>query len=116
MFPTLEDGVVGMRDEVLEMGLLIRRRRNLVLPTVTCDKSHIMCDMSGSCLRMPAPEAPSQLSPWRSKVSARRTLIVLTPNRVVTQSCELDNISCAWAFLNAATAVLTHGDKIPEPE
>ena len=44
MFPTLEDGVVGMRDEVLEMGLLIRRRRNLVLPTVTCDKSHIVCD------------------------------------------------------------------------
>ena len=44
MFPTLEDGVVGMRDEVLEMGLLIRRRRNLVLPTVTCDKSHTMCD------------------------------------------------------------------------
>ena len=40
----LEDGVVGMRDEVLEMGLLIRRRRNLVLPTVTCDKSHIVCD------------------------------------------------------------------------
>ena len=45
MFPTLEDGVVGMRDEVLEMGLLIRRRRNLVLPTVTCDKSHIVCDI-----------------------------------------------------------------------
>ena len=44
MFPTLEDGIVGMRDEVLEMGLLIRRRRNLVLPTVTCDKSHIVCD------------------------------------------------------------------------
>ena len=44
MFPTLEDGVVGMRDEVLEMGLLIRRRRNLMLPTVTCDQSHIMCD------------------------------------------------------------------------
>ena len=42
MFPTLEDGVVGMRDEVLEMGLLIRRRRNLVLPTVTCDKSQIV--------------------------------------------------------------------------
>ena len=46
MFPTLEDGVVGMRDEVLEMGLLIRRRRNLVLPTVTCDKLHIVCDRS----------------------------------------------------------------------
>ena len=46
MFPTLEDGVVGMRDKVLEMGLLIRRRRNLVLPTVTCDKSHIVCDKS----------------------------------------------------------------------
>ena len=39
---------MGMRDEVLEMGLLIRRRRNLVLPTVTCDKSHIVCDTLSS--------------------------------------------------------------------
>ena len=42
--PMLEDEIVGICDEVLEMGLLIRRRRNLVLPTVTCDKSHIVCD------------------------------------------------------------------------
>ena len=57
MFPTLEDGVVGMRDEVLEMGLLIRRRRNLVLPTVTCDKSHIVCDRRRQAV-VKAPRIP----------------------------------------------------------
>ena len=45
--PMLEDEIVGICDEVLEMGLLIRRRQNLVLPTVTCDKSDIACDTLG---------------------------------------------------------------------
>ena len=70
MFPTLEDGVVGMRDEVLEMGLLIRRRRNLVLPTVTCDKSHIVCDKILFCF-VPDGEVHQPDAPRRGEATGK---------------------------------------------
>ena len=77
----LEDEIVGICDEVLEMGLLIRRRQNLVLPTVTCDKSHIVCDMSAE--QCPTQNGGRLLKPHPPRVLCKQGRHVQTGHTMV---------------------------------